>query len=92
MLPRSQRALILVLDHMGNFGVRSPPGCSRYGISVQCAFKCYAFMPQGDQCFQNVWKLVCYAVIVGCSVGVMLCRCKVIHLKVWVLCQCGRAA
>ena len=36
MLPCSQRALILVLDHVGNFGVRLPrPGCS-HGVSVQC--------------------------------------------------------
>ena len=33
--------------------------------------------------------LVCYVAIVGCSGWVMLCRCKVIPLKVWVLCQCG---
>ena len=33
MLPCSQRALILVLKHVGNFGVRLPPGCSRYGVS-----------------------------------------------------------
>jgi len=29
MLPCSQRALILVLEHVGNFGVRLLPGCSR---------------------------------------------------------------
>ena len=34
MLPCSQRALILVLEHVGNFGVRLPPGCSRYGVRV----------------------------------------------------------
>ena len=27
MLPCSQRALILVLEHVGNFGVRLPPSC-----------------------------------------------------------------
>ena len=32
----SQRALILVLEHMGNFGVRLPPGWSRHGVSVHC--------------------------------------------------------
>ena len=32
----SQRALILVLEHVGNFGVRLPPGCSRHGVSVHC--------------------------------------------------------
>ena len=36
MLPCSQRALILVLEHMGNFGVRLPPGCSRHGVRVHC--------------------------------------------------------
>ena len=36
ILPCSQRALILVLEHVGNFGVRLPPGCSRYGVSVHC--------------------------------------------------------
>ena len=36
MLPCSQRALILVLEHGGNFGVRLPPGCSRHGVSVHC--------------------------------------------------------
>ena len=36
MLPCSQRALILVLEHVGNFGVRLPPGCSRRGVSVHC--------------------------------------------------------
>ena len=36
MLPCSQRALILVLEHVGNFGVRLPPGCSRHGVSVHC--------------------------------------------------------
>ena len=34
MLLCSQRALILVLEHMGDFGVRLPPGCSRHGVSV----------------------------------------------------------
>ena len=37
MLPCSQRALILVLEHVGNFGVRLPPGCSRHGVSVHCS-------------------------------------------------------
>ena len=27
MLSCSQRAMILVLEHMGNFGVGLPPGC-----------------------------------------------------------------
>ena len=36
MLQCSQRALILVLEHVGNFGVRLPPSCSRYGVRVHC--------------------------------------------------------
>ena len=36
MLPCSQRALILVLEYVGNFGVRLPPGCRRHGVSVHC--------------------------------------------------------
>ena len=27
---------ILVLEYVGNFGVRLPPGCSRHGVSVHC--------------------------------------------------------
>ena len=39
MLPCSQRALILVLEYVGNFGVRLPPGCSRYGrVRVPCLY------------------------------------------------------
>ena len=30
----SQSALILVLEHVGNFGIRLPPGCSRHGVST----------------------------------------------------------
>ena len=33
MLSCSQRALILVLEYVGNFGVRLPPGCS---VRVPC--------------------------------------------------------
>ena len=36
MLLCSQRALILVLEHVGNFVVTLPPGCSRHGVSVHC--------------------------------------------------------
>ena len=36
MLPCSQSTLILVLEHVGNFGVRLLLGCSRHGISVHC--------------------------------------------------------
>ena len=30
MLPCSQRALILVFEHVGNFGIRLPPGCVKH--------------------------------------------------------------
>ena len=39
MLSCSQRALILVFEHVGNFGVRLPPGCSRYGLFVRSNVK-----------------------------------------------------
>ena len=39
MLPCSQRALILVLEYVGNFGVRLLPGCSRYGrVRLPCLY------------------------------------------------------
>ena len=76
MLPCSQRALILVLEYVGNFGIRLPPGC----VKPLCT---------GWPVFPKCMQLVCYVAIAGCSVWVMLCRCKVIPLKVWVLCQCG---
>ena len=37
MLPRSQRALILVLEYVGDFGVRLPPGCIRHDVRVLCS-------------------------------------------------------
>ena len=51
MLPCSQRALILVLEHVGNFGVRLPPGCSRHGVSVHCL------------CVQMLIKPLCHRMI-----------------------------
>ena len=36
MLSCSQRALILVLEYVGNFGVRLPPGCNLHGVNVHC--------------------------------------------------------
>ena len=47
MLPCSQRALILVLEQVGNIGVRLAHDCSRHGVSVHC------------MCDQNV-KLLCH--------------------------------
>jgi len=47
VLPCSQRALILVLEHVGNFGVRLSPACSRHGVSVYC------------MCVQ-IFKLLCH--------------------------------
>ena len=49
MLPCSQRALILVLEHVGDFGVRW-----RQCILYACVFKFQAFMLQSDQCFHHV--------------------------------------
>ena len=40
MLPCSQRALLLVLEHVGNFGVRLPPRCSRHGVSACTLYVC----------------------------------------------------
>ena len=100
MLPCSQRALILVLEHMGNFGVRLPPGCSCHGVSVHClCVQMLSFYtarwPVLPICMQLTlvsWYVasMLYVATVGCSVWVMLFRYKVIPLKVWVLCQCGR--
>ena len=88
MLPCSQRALILVLEHVGNFGVRLPPGCSRQGVSVHCmCVQMLSLYATGWPVFPKCMQLVCYAAIVGCSVGVMLCRCKRLSLsRVWFLC------
>ena len=35
MLPCSQRALILVLEYVGNFGVRLPPGVPKLAGDVR---------------------------------------------------------
>ena len=37
MLPCSQRALIFVFEHVGNFGVRLLPGCSRQCTLFVCS-------------------------------------------------------
>ena len=86
---------------MGNFCVRLQPGCSRHGVSVYCLcvqmLSFYATRwPVLPTCMQLTlvsWYVasMLYVAIVGCSVWVMLCRCEVIPLKLWVLCQCGRA-
>ena len=93
MLPCSQRALILVLEHVGNFGVRLPPVCSRHGVSVHCmCVQILSFYvtrwPVLPSCMQLTlvsWYLASMLIVMlsllGCSVWVMLCRCKVIPLK-----------
>ena len=91
LLPCSQRALILVLEHMGNFGIRLSPGCSHHGVSVHCLciqmLSFYATKwPVLPTCMQLTlvsWYVasMLYVAIVGCSVWVMLCRCNVIPLK-----------
>ena len=48
MLPCSQCALILVLEHVGNFGIRLLPGCSHRGVSVLCVFSQYVMLPLLD--------------------------------------------
>ena len=83
MLSCSQRALILVLEHMGNFGIRLPPGCSCYGVRVLCLcvrmLSLYATgWPVFPKCMQLTlvrWYVagILYVAIVGCSVWVMLC-------------------
>ena len=97
MLPCSQHALIVVLEHMGNFGVRLPPGCSHHGVSVHCL--CIQMLifhatrwPVLPTCMQLTlvsWYVasMLYVAIVGCSVGVMICWCKQLSLsRVWFLC------
>ena len=91
MLPCSQRALILVLEHVGNFGVIAAawlqPPWLRCTLCVQILSFYATRWPELPKCMQltlaNTLKLVCYAAIVGCSVWVMLCRCEVIPLKIW---------
>ena len=100
MLPCSQRALILVLEHVGNFGVRLPPGCSRHGVSVHClCVQILSFYATRWPVFPKCMQLT----LVSWYVASMLCcHCWMFSLsdalpmqsypsKVWVLCQCGRA-
>ena len=100
MLSCSQRALILVLEYVGNFGVRLPPGCSRCGNRVSCLcvhiLNLYA---TGWLVFPKCMQLT----LVSWYVASMLCcHCWMFSLsdalsmhsypsKVWVLCQCGCA-
>ena len=100
MLPCSQRALILVLEHVGNFGIRLPPGCSRHGVGGHCLcvqmLSLYATRwPVFPKCMQLT--LVSWYVA-----SILCCHCWMFSLsdalpmqsypsKVWVLCQCGRA-
>ena len=100
MLPCSQRALILVLEHVGNFSVRLPPACSHHGISVRCS--CVQIL----NFYATRWPVLptCMQLtLVSWYVASMLCcHCWMFSLgdalpmqsypsKVWVLCQCGRA-
>ena len=62
ILPCSQHALILVLEHMGNFGVILPPGCSHHGVSVHCMCGDVGLHVLGCQCTLYVCsnlKLLC---------------------------------
>ena len=98
MLSCSQCALIFALEHVGNFAVRLPPGCSRYGVRVPCLcvhiLNLYA---TGWPVFPKCMQLT----LVSWYVASMLCcHCWMFSLsdalpmqsypsKVWVLCQCG---
>ena len=98
MLPCSQRTLILVLEHMGIFGVRLPPGCSRYGVRVPCSWvRMLSLYATGWPVFPKCMQLT----LVSWYVASMLCcHCWMFSLSdalpmqsypsnVWVLCQCG---
>ena len=50
MLPCSQRALILVLELMGNFGMIA----AMASVNIVCMFKFQAFMLRSDQRFHHV--------------------------------------
>ena len=52
MLPCSQRALILVLEHVGNFGTIA----AMASVYIVCVFKFQAFMLRSDQCFHHVYS------------------------------------
>ena len=101
MLPCSQPALILVLEQVGNFGVRLPPGSSRHGVSVHCIcvqiLSFYAARwPVLPSCMQlNLvsWYAasICYAAIVGMFSLSDALPMQSYPSKVWVLCQSGRA-
>ena len=93
MLSCSQRALILVLEYVGNFGVRLPPGSSRCGVPCLCVhiLNLYA---TGWPVFSKCMQLT----LVSWYVASMLCcHCWMFNLsdalpiqsypsKVWVLC------
>ena len=100
MLPCSQRTLILVLEYVGNFGVRLPPGCSRYGVRVPCScVRMLSLYATGWPVFPKCMQLT----LVRWYVASMLCcHCWMLSVsdalpmqsypsKVWVLCQCGRS-
>ena len=90
MLSCSQRALILVLEHVGNFGVRLPPGCSRYGVRLRwLCVRMLSLYATGWPVFPK-WYVT----------SMLCCHCWMFSLsdalpmqsypsKVWVLCQCG---
>ena len=99
MLPCSHRTLILVLEYVGNFGVRLPPGsCSRHGVSVHCMcvhiLNLYATgWPVFPKCMQLTlvsWyvasMLSCYCWMFSLSDALPM---QSYPSKVWVLCQCG---
>ena len=97
MLPCSQYALILVLEH-GNFGIRLPPGCSHHGVSVHCS--CVQIL----SFYATRWPVLpkCIQLILGSwyVASMLCCHCWMFSLSDallmrsylwWVLCQCGHA-
>ena len=71
MLSCSQRALILVLEYVGNFGARLPPGCSRYGVRASCScVRMLSLYATGWPVFPKCMQLT----LVRWYVASMLCR------------------
>ena len=101
MLSCSQRALILVLEYVGNFGVRLPPGCSRCGVRVLCLcvhiLNLYATgWPVFPKCMQLTLVIIAlvswYIASMLCCHGWMFSLSDALPMqsypsKVWILCQ-----
>ena len=98
MLPYSQHALIWVLEYVGNFSVRLPTGCSRYGVRVPClCVQMLSLYATGWPVFPKCMQITLVRRYVA---SMLCCHCWMFSLsdtlpmqsypfKVWVLCQCG---